>query len=788
MPYPLPLTRTEAYLAYKAGVIQQSDLKPSLAVPRNGIDAWLAYWTGLAADYPKREDGTPHILQEEEAYIAYLSGVINEYPEKCLRRVGAYLRYLISARWGRPDHPLNREELYLSLIKTQFIPSGDPSSDIEIDGTAKAAFVDVKMYGDTYQQRYTGKNLFNYLLPSSPITRNGLTLTSNPDGSITVNGTISDNFTIVSGDAQRVDITSLLEDGATYTISQAEGKNGFVAIEVVANKPDNSKTYYNLFNFDSRQFTVNFSTFSSYTICILTGTTSAWGGESREFTIYPMLEKSPTATSFEPYVGGLPSPNPDYPQTVHTVTGLQSVEVQGKNLNRFPYASGSSRTHRGVTFTANPDGSVTIKGTHDGSGTAIYYFRDFWNYNEAKGVIVDANTTITASITGGDGYGIRFIAEGYYSDETYDQFSTTNTQTITTTAEATFNGRITVYAGFSSEDGVTVYPMIEAGSTATKFVPYSKQTHEINLGKNLFDKDNARIYALNPTTNGSVLSPLTNACSTFIPITGGDTFTVSTTNRSLLDQYASVYFISGTPDTATTWITRTQFGQNSSITVTAPAGATYLGMYFLYSNNQTTIANAEATIQIEMGSTATPYAPYFKPIELCKTGLNYTYSDTIAKDDDGDWSVIREVGIVNAKNASYTKVGNCFQSTGEFPTDRVANSSTRMTNFTYNSVTTNISSLLANGEFGFNTSGRLTLRIDSVQTAEDLTTWLNNNDSVIYYHLSTPTSTKITDTNLIAQLDALVNGGSEEGTTYIKVSATDPNLPGLLVVEAPKYE
>ena len=57
MPYPLPLTRTEAYLAYKAGVIQQSDLKPSLAVPRNGIDAWLAYWTGLTDAYPVKKVG-----------------------------------------------------------------------------------------------------------------------------------------------------------------------------------------------------------------------------------------------------------------------------------------------------------------------------------------------------------------------------------------------------------------------------------------------------------------------------------------------------------------------------------------------------------------------------------------------------------------------------------------------------------------------------------------------------------------------------------------------------------
>ena len=54
--------------------------------------------------------------------------------------------------------------------------------------------------------------------------------------------------------------------------------------------------------------------------------------------------------------------------------------------------------------------------------------------------------------------------------------------------------------------------------------------------------------------------------------------------------------------------------------------------------------------------------------------------------------------------------------------------------------------------------------------------------------LATPTDTAITDQNLINQLNALKQGGAEDGTTYIKVSATDPNLPGLLYVEAPKYE
>ena len=163
IPNPKAVTTTEAYLAYKAEVLEQSELKDKLYHPYLHIDGWLAYWTGLTETYPTDKNGDPECLTDEEAYIAYLAGVTSEYPEALKDpadvRVASYLRYLISARFGRPDYPVTREELYLSMMKPAFIPSGDPSSEIELDGTVEAPFVDVKMYGDSFQQTYSGKNL-----------------------------------------------------------------------------------------------------------------------------------------------------------------------------------------------------------------------------------------------------------------------------------------------------------------------------------------------------------------------------------------------------------------------------------------------------------------------------------------------------------------------------------------------------------------------------------------------------------------------------------------------------
>ena len=48
-------------------------------------------------------------------------------------------------------------------------------------------------------------------------------------------------------------------------------------------------------------------------------------------TYYPQIEKGSEATSWEPYTGGIPSPNPDYPQEIKSVVN-PTVKVVGKNL------------------------------------------------------------------------------------------------------------------------------------------------------------------------------------------------------------------------------------------------------------------------------------------------------------------------------------------------------------------------------------------------------------------------------------------------------------------------
>jgi len=848
MPYPLPLTRTEAYLAYKAGVIQQSDLKPSLAVPRNGIDAWLAYWTGLTTTYPVKNvgknlfdidnleghhfynsstykpnsenldwdcsqpipvesnttytisvglksgasftnaqiiywdankngvgsvwgdirrtlttganvsfitiaynnkvwenaqlekgstatayepyTGEPLILQEEEAYIAYLCGVINEYPEKCLRRVGAYLRYLISARWGRPDHPLNREELYLSLIKTQVIPSGNPSSDIVIDGTAKAPFVDVKLYGDTFQQSYEGKNLVN-TFDMVEVTNSGLAITKGSDGAIIFNGTQTGVCNL------RLNVTDYFSGlvGENFTISVATSGVGTWSnfgfktpnVAIVSTVTPGTPT---------RTVTLNVSGTNEYwfDLYIANG-----GTVFTDYKVYIQVEKGSAATSYEPYVGGTPSPNPDYPQPIQTVTGRQVVNVSGKNL---------------FDATATP----WVKNiAYNNAGQQNWY--GYYGIDEYQPVEASTQYTFSNNLNKPIHYGIAY----YNSSKSLISTTTADTTTFTTPANC-------AYIRFAIESSAApTWTQLELGSTATVYEPYSSNDYEINLGKNLFNRNDV-VNGIPSQSDGSIVSTSSiGRTSGYIPVMANTAY--SHTGHPL--GWAVVAWYKAD---------KSFIGRVGDVkTVTSPSGAAYA---------RVSCAQGDLdTCQFEAGE-PTDYAPYFTPIELCKLG---TYQDFIWKDGE-DWKVHKEITqkVFNGSeqwSKSIATLNNVYIQVDTSAKKDTAVKSDKLTEYTASYMQVNsVVGIAYNTTGGGEASIRISCGIDGAADIPTFRGWLNRVAPKAYYAKATPTDTVITNQALIDQLDALKQGGAENGTTYIKVNATDPNLPGLLYVEAPKYE
>lgn len=786
IPSPVALTKPEAYLAYKAGILSRGELKDKLLNPINNYEGWLAKWCELLETYPTNEDGTPQCLTDEEGLLAYLCGVTNRYPASNSNpddaRVSAYIRYLVSARYARPDHPLNREEFYLSLIKTQFIPSGDPSSDIVIDGTTKAPFLDVKMYGDSYQQTYSGKNLW--------------------DGEFG-QGQVSTSSAIRITSTQ----SPLLESGTTYTVSLSSVPAGMRYAVALYNNPAYPESHPGAAVYDSGWQTDTSYTFTVagdyYFSVVMSKTDSSNITPSDVANVNFQLEKSSSASSYEPYVGGTPAPNPSYPQPISVVTGGQTVKVVGKNL--FHFTESRAVTSDGVTLETTEGTSVLkINGTSTSSANfSMNLIRDTLPLTLEAGTYtakVDGLNRITASTD--------YVYFGKVGIGAFAYMNPNNNwQTTFTLTEKTSLYMQGVFASSTAYDNKDVTIQLEKGSTATTYEAYTAQEYEVNLGKNLFDKDNYGILSAYFGSSDSVIvTPgYTRNRVIYVPCQPSTTYSITLPDDDTVALTTRAVACSSQLPSSGVELTNPWRGVIAN-GYTTTADARYLCFYLQTANGvdiENYLADILDAIQLEQGSTATSYAPYFTPIELAGVGEIQPnglpkYCDTIKQIDD-KWYIEKQVGkvVLDGTEDGWGKSGvantNNYYCTGVTDAANVPANNKGAISPTLQSFS--ISQMFATtSEYGVALYSnapsqiRLCFPIDELSTLAQVTTWLSTHPTTVYYALATPTTTEITNQSLIDQLNALKQGGAEDGTTYIKVSATDPNLPAKLYVEAPKYD
>ena len=316
-------------------------------------------------------------------------------------------------------------------------------------------------------------------------------------------------------------------------------------------------------------------------------------------------------------------------------------------------------------------------------------------------------------------------------------------------------------------------PQLEAGSTATSYEPYQSQSYEINLdGKNLFNINTLSDGWLN--ISGSINEDSSWKHTNYIPIQPSTAYTTSGfVNGSGVNPARGYY------DANKVFISAVKHNNTEPVTDISPSNA-----HYMIECCKTVDIN---TLQIELGSTATPYSPYRPPIELCKIG---DYQDYIYRDEDGDWYLHKNINkvVFDGSNDETWGVSNTGTANYFYRYQFLSDALTPAAGYSNIALQTGISSSNTNQGFDYIASGELRIRYGSEKSVSDWRTQLSSTNMILYYPLTTSTDTQIADGNLIAQLDALMEGGSYEGKTYIKVTATDPNLPGLLYVEAGKYD
>lgn len=252
----------------------------------------------------------------------------------------------------------------------------------------------LNLYGKSTQFTTTGKNLLKNT--ANTTTVNGVVYTVNDDGSVYVSGTNTGGNTYLplSGgfESGAYEIPDWLKTGDTFTISDAllylydgSGMVKTVGLNETFTVPD-GYVYYGVFILVTAGETVN--------------------------KLYrPMIRVSSEPSGYEPYTGGIPSPNPEYPQEIVSIENPM-VSVYGKNLlvNQYP----DVHTAYGVTFTKLSDGGIHIKGTPT---AAIYYNLDFYTNRTPilhKGLPVTFSLVMTKQIVG-----VRMLPGYFKSDGTH---------------------------------------------------------------------------------------------------------------------------------------------------------------------------------------------------------------------------------------------------------------------------------------------------------------------------------------------------------------------------------
>ena len=338
------------------------------------------------------------------------------------------------------------------------------------------------------------------------------------------------------------------------------------------------------------------------------------------------------------------------------------------------------------------------------------------------------------------------------------------------------------YKGDTAQNGTPTpsAPVAVQTVTGEQTISIDSTDYEVNLGKNLFNKNtdvlNGNYYLPGNVSSTRIVtaSPSTMARTLLVRLQEGQTYTIQ---KKASARFRFGFTTTNNPVPNIDGVITSRLANadtSSSVTFTVPSGTPYFVCNF-FSNDQAADAQngydaIVDSIQLEKGSTATTYAPYFTPIELCKIS---TYQDYIYKSGD-KWYIHKETGTKQLSNVSSFIIDNgCFQTDFKYPSDKASQTLSLSSHFVFNPVQASITSNLANGEFGWNTTGYLTMKNTALTSKADWETWLSSNDPVVYYALATPTDTEITNEALVAQLEAV-----EQWLTRYGYNATvSGNLP-----------
>lgn len=236
------------------------------------------------------------------------------------------------------------------------------NGDTVLNDSDDGKIQDLMIYGKSEQEQYEGINLLNY--KKEMFVKNGVTfMYDEKSQTYKVNGTAAKQTS-----KYLLEITENIYAGKKIVGCPGGGSNNTYCI-VVSYFDDAGTWKTDFIDTGNGNIIQDYPKLSIY-IVVRNGVTV----DNRVFK--PMIVEDTTKTydDFEPYVGGKPSPSPEYPQEIKSVVN-PVIKTHGKNLVDFRKAKGG--VGGGVTFTVNADGSINVRGTANDSVGNIWILGAF---------------------------------------------------------------------------------------------------------------------------------------------------------------------------------------------------------------------------------------------------------------------------------------------------------------------------------------------------------------------------------------------------------------------------
>ena len=425
------------------------------------------------------------------------------------------------------------------------------------------------------------------------------------------------------------------------------------------------------------------------------------------------IEQGTQATYYEEYIG----------QSFELNLGKNLLDIQtNMNLN----------TGSGLVLTYNSDGSFTMSGTT----TRTYgYVTSYYNVNIPPG-------TYTFSIK--EALTHRIYLNVTFDDNTTGTFTITvgNTSQTNTTTKTIKRMQLAVSNMTNSTSyDETIYPMLEKGSQATSYSSYKTPIELCKIGNyrdriykstgsQLFDVSTIQVKKYVGKSTGGIGSSDDWSATDYIEVKENTDYILSGIVNSYSGSAGTVFYNANKE--------RISAINSNVYTFTTPSNAKYVRI----SLNSETPTN----VMFNEGTVALPYEPYNSKDkwllhkEIGKVVLNgsetWNRTQVSSSNSYAFWNLFTTLGLPKPKyNVNAPKICNYFPY--EF---KVWSQST--VNHLAENDATNLSLL-------FNVDNSI------ATTVTQWNNWLSTHNTIVYYVLATPTTTEITDTELIGQLESI---------------------------------